>query len=374
MPDGQPQSSALSRMTASPIEFEHPAEPGLVSVVIPTFNRARILRRAIDSALAQSYERIEVIVVDDGSTDETPGVLRDLGPRVRAIRQTNAGPAVARNTAIAHARGELVAFLDSDDTWFAWKIEAQVHALGCFPEAGLAWTDMIAVDDFGNVRSHRYLREMYGAYRLIDFPALMRQTSAVANTHENLADSSRLVPIRVGDLSVAILYGNLLHTPTVLMRRSWIGLSGGFDPSYRHGGEDYEFYSRVCALGPVALIDAAAVRYRVGASDQLTASEKLVHLAYNDLRTVSARMADPQRRRAMPAADLRRRLAECHAWVGSAELDHGRRWFAIKHLLASLCYRPRFDRRALRLARSLVPDRCVNALRASGWPKGSANS
>ncbi|HWG35413.1 MAG TPA: glycosyltransferase family 2 protein [Gemmatimonadaceae bacterium] len=361
-------------MTAFPIEFEYPAEPGLVSVVIPTFNRARILRRAIDSALAQSYERLEVIVVDDGSTDETPDVLRDLGPRVRAIRQTNAGPAVARNTAIAHARGELVAFLDSDDTWLEWKIEAQVQALGRVPQAGLAWTDMIAVDDTGDVRSHRYLREMYGAYQLIDFPTLMRQSSPVADVRKNLADSSVVAPILVGDLSVAILYGNLLHTPTVLIRRSWIGRSGGFDPSYRHGGEDYEFYSRVCALGPVALIDAAAVRYRVGASDQLTAPEQLVHLAYNDLRTVRARTADPQRRRAMPAADLRRRLAECHAWVGSAELDHGRTWFAIKHLLASLCYRPRLDRRALRLTRCFIPDRYVRALRGGRRPKGSVTS
>jgi len=98
----------------------------LVSVVIPTFNRAATISAAIQSVLQQTYRDIEVIVVDDGSTDETPEVLRRFEDRVRVLRQLNAGPSAARNRGVAASRGSLLAFLDSDDVWLPEKIERQV--------------------------------------------------------------------------------------------------------------------------------------------------------------------------------------------------------------------------------------------------------
>ncbi len=104
------------------------ADP-LVSVVIPTWNRASEIRGAIDSVLAQTHSRIELIVVDDGSTDDTPSVLASYGDRIVAIRRENAGVSAARNTGVRAAKGELLAFLDSDDTWTPDKIEKQVQLL-----------------------------------------------------------------------------------------------------------------------------------------------------------------------------------------------------------------------------------------------------
>jgi glycosyltransferase involved in cell wall biosynthesis len=104
------------------------AEP-LVSVVIPTWNRATEIRAAIDSVLAQTYSRIELIVVDDGSTDDTPSVLASYRDRIVAIRRENAGVSAARNTGIRAAKGELLAFLDSDDLFDPTKIEKQVALL-----------------------------------------------------------------------------------------------------------------------------------------------------------------------------------------------------------------------------------------------------
>ncbi|ELY60614.1 glycosyltransferase family 2 protein [Natronolimnohabitans innermongolicus] len=102
-----------------------------VSVVIPTYNRAETLPRAIDSALEQTMDDLEVVVVDDGSSDETQSVLADYDdPRVRPIvHATNQGANVARNTGIEYARGEYIAFLDSDDTWQPTKLERQLEAL-----------------------------------------------------------------------------------------------------------------------------------------------------------------------------------------------------------------------------------------------------
>ncbi|MCL5281677.1 MAG: glycosyltransferase family 2 protein [Planctomycetes bacterium] len=101
----------------------------LVSIIIPTFNRAGIVTRAIDSVLHQTYRPVHVIVVDDGSTDETPEVLKAYGSAIVYVRQGNAGPAAARNRGIRESEGDLIAFLDSDDLWLTTKLERQVALL-----------------------------------------------------------------------------------------------------------------------------------------------------------------------------------------------------------------------------------------------------
>ncbi len=117
----------------------------LVSAVIPVYNYARFVGRAIDSVLAQTHAPIECVVVDDGSSDETPQVLARYGGRIRTLRQENRGPSAARNAGIRAARGEYVALLDGDDAWKPEKIARQlavaeadeeVGAVGC----GYEWT------------------------------------------------------------------------------------------------------------------------------------------------------------------------------------------------------------------------------------------
>ena len=102
----------------------------LVSVIIPVHNRQRFIAAAVDSALAQTYPSLEVVIVDDGSDDDTPAVCQDLarrhGQRLRWARQANAGPSAARNHAARLARGDLLAFLDSDDLWLPEKMAKQV--------------------------------------------------------------------------------------------------------------------------------------------------------------------------------------------------------------------------------------------------------
>lgn len=101
----------------------------LVSVVIPVFNGEKFLREAVQSVLAQKYSPLEIIIVDDGSTDGTAAVARSLPETVRYLHQTNQGPAAARNRGIEHAQGSLIAFADVDDLWPEAKLELQLPYL-----------------------------------------------------------------------------------------------------------------------------------------------------------------------------------------------------------------------------------------------------
>ena len=101
----------------------------LVSVVIPVFNGERFLREAVESVLAQNYSSLEIIIVDDGSTDDTASVAGSLPETARYLHQTNHGPAAARNRGIEHARGSLIAFADADDLWPVAKLELQLPHL-----------------------------------------------------------------------------------------------------------------------------------------------------------------------------------------------------------------------------------------------------
>jgi glycosyltransferase involved in cell wall biosynthesis len=115
------------------------AEP-LVSVVMPVLEGERFLPAALESVAEQSYEALEIVVVDDGSTDRSGAIARELGARV--IRQDRAGVAAARNAGIAAARGELIAFLDADDLWASHKLSIQVDCLESHPETGYVLSQM----------------------------------------------------------------------------------------------------------------------------------------------------------------------------------------------------------------------------------------
>ena len=109
------------------------SEP-LVTVVIPTYNRAKVILRALETAFAQTYRNLEIIVVDDGSTDDTAAVLAPYWERIHYIHQSNQGASSARNRGIQEAQGEYIAFLDSDDEWLPAKLERQIELLEAQPD------------------------------------------------------------------------------------------------------------------------------------------------------------------------------------------------------------------------------------------------
>jgi glycosyltransferase involved in cell wall biosynthesis len=117
-----------------------------ISAVIPTYNYGRYIAEAVESALAQTMAPREVIVVDDGSTDDTEAVVRKFGDKVRYIRQENAGVCAARNRGVAESTGEYIAFLDADDIWDPTKLEKQLAVFESDPEIGLVHCGMLEFD------------------------------------------------------------------------------------------------------------------------------------------------------------------------------------------------------------------------------------
>jgi len=164
--DRSPSSS--SAPSAAPELASGSAEPGLVSCVIPAYNAERWLADALRSVLDQTYSPVEAIVVDDGSTDRTFELATSFGERVLAMRQPNAGPAVALNHGIRASRGEFIAFLDADDLWPREKVALQVARLAADP--GLAacyglvqnfWVDELKIEQEA-LSGHRILDPLPG--------------------------------------------------------------------------------------------------------------------------------------------------------------------------------------------------------------------
>jgi glycosyltransferase involved in cell wall biosynthesis len=196
----------------------------LVSVIIPTHNRAALLPAAIQSVLAQSYENLELIVVDDASTDATPDVVRSItDPRLHYVRQPeNRRAAAARNVGFAHARGSLIAYNDDDDLWLVQRLERQVpHLLEASAEIGLSLGGYIRHWPQGTadyVGGSRYVQPL-------DF-----RSGYVG-----------------GDYS-------LVATPGWLVRREQLERSGGFDERMR-AWDDWELCCRLAKLGRLIHLD-----------------------------------------------------------------------------------------------------------------------
>lgn len=211
------------------------AKPALVSVIVPAFNAASGIRQTLRSALAQTYRRIEVIVVDDGSTDETSAVVEEIAAtdaRVRLLRQVNAGVGAARNTGILAAHGHYIAPLDSDDEWSPRKIEAQVARLEQRgPAAGLSYCWSRLIDDEGRVLTWAPPRRLEG------------------------------------HLGTGMLAGNLIGNASVpLFRTSALEKVGLYlTRAEQHGAqgcEDWDLHLRVAEKFQVACVPAYHVSYR----------------------------------------------------------------------------------------------------------------
>jgi glycosyltransferase involved in cell wall biosynthesis len=249
----------------------------MISVVIPTYNRASLLRRAVDSALAQTLAPAEILIVDDGSTDDTATVCAQYTAPVRYIRTPNGGVAAARNTGIREARGEWIALLDSDDEWEPTKLFVQTAALNAAPDARWCITGCTLVDGDGAVRPGR---QGYEAA----FPVFSETRDTAAEYFGRAL--TRIAPdVYAGDLYETLFRGNVILPSSALIHRDVFARVGVFDPAFRYA-EETEFFHRVAAAFPVAIVLTPLVRYRVAQAGSLTSSSNTQRLIANALRSL----------------------------------------------------------------------------------------
>jgi GT2 family glycosyltransferase len=340
---------------------------GLVSIIVPTYNRARCIGRAIESALGQTYTDVSVLVIDDGSTDDTRTLVNDTygrDSRVRYVHQENRGVSAARNHGIRLADGDFAALLDSDDEWKPFKLEVQLACLRAFPDAGMVWSDMTAVGTQGELVAECYLARYYSAYRMFSKSDLFDRTLPLA----------KLVPERAVQVGAALAYegeiypqmamGNLVHTSTVLLRRERLAQAGFFDETVRTG-EDHEFHLATCRAGRVAFVDLPTILYEVGSADALTKAEHTVPIARHFLQTLTRALdRDSTRIRSrVPEHIVAEVLADAHRWVGETLLKVGEVREGQEHLLRSLRIRPKQARVAGLYAMAFLPPKAVDRIR-----------
>jgi glycosyltransferase involved in cell wall biosynthesis len=216
-------------------DMKSEAETPRVSVVVPTYNRGWIVNEAIDSVLNQTFQQYELIVVDDGSTDDTKAILGEYGNRIRVIHQANRGVSAARNRGIRAAKEPLIAFLDSDDVWLSDKLSVQVAFFDRHPDALVCQTEEIWIRNGVRVNPGKRHRKRSG---------------------------------KIFEASLALC---LVSPSAVMLRKDLFETIGLFDESLP-ACEDYDLWLRISVNHPIHLIDQPLIVKRGGHEDQLSRS------------------------------------------------------------------------------------------------------
>jgi glycosyltransferase involved in cell wall biosynthesis len=274
-----------------------------VSAIVPAYNASAYLAEALDSALAQTFASLEIIIVDDGSTDATAAIADGYAAaypgRVRVIHQPNAGLPGARNTAIAAARGELLALLDADDVWLPDHLERVVAAFDAEPELALVHANIERIDASG------------------------RTTETWPRRWRNRKDPYAAVATRLEHVSC----------PTVVFRRRCVEEIGGFDPQFTGlGCEDRDLWLRIFERYPVRYIDHVTARYRTHGSNMSGNHRKMAAARQRLLEKLS---------RTPRGAPLTRHVAAMIESDLGAELQHDAQYqAAFRAQLRALSWRP----------------------------------
>jgi hypothetical protein len=270
----------------------------LVSVVIPTYNCEPYIRETIESVLAQRHRPIEVIVVDDGSSDRTPDIAASFGEPVRVVRQINQRVCAARNRGFAESKGEFVCFLDHDDVWFPWKLSRQLEAFAARPDAGVVFTEFLNWFPGNDGR----------------FP----EPASLAPADDGLPPFD---PEHTGWIYHQFMLDCWALTSSAMIRREVFAASGGFDPALPYS-EDWDLWLRLAREVPFVRLARVSTLYRQhpGQGNRVL---RPVDYRTRMLEAAARRWGLASRDgRSVPEAMFHHRLAAYHMEFGLHQLRH----------------------------------------------------
>lgn len=304
----------------------------LVSVITPVFNGSAWLGEALDSALAQSFCSLEIIVVNDGSTDDSLTIARArarIDGRIRVVDQANAGLPTARNEAIKRARGAYLALLDADDAWLPNHLMLAMQAFDRDPDLGLVHSNIQRVDENGEP---------------VDIPVRtwwpgMDAFEALALRHEHVC------------------------CPTAVFSRLALETVGGFDPLFTGlGCEDRDLWLRIAARFRIRYLDEITARYRLH-GNSMSANDERMALARQML---VAKLADSERGARLVSrmeAMIDSDLGLCLSGEGRMTLAIAQQWRALRQYPGERLIQRRFLRSLWEPCRSLLPRSTPHPLR-----------
>lgn len=269
----------------------------LVSAIIPNYNYAQYVAEAVESALDQTYESLEVIVVDDGSKDGSLEVLEKFGDRIKVITKQNAGVSAARNTGVAASSGEYVAFLDADDAWLPEKIEKQLELFTTVTSVGMVHTGVVEVDESG---------------------ARLRDDT---NGMEGSVSGELLLferPVILGGGS------------GIVVSRKAFEEAGGFDTRLSTSA-DWDFFYRIASRFSVGFVPDALLRYRIHGTNM---HGNIAAMEHDMLLSYDKAFADG------PQADKRRCYGNLHKVLAGSYYRAGQYRGFIRHAIKCLSKTP----------------------------------
>lgn len=317
--------------------------PPLVSVIIPTYNCEPYIAESIDSVLLQDGVDMEIIVVNDGSTDNTKQVIAKYGNRIKYInRPTNEGPSAARNLAIQHASGRFIAFQDADDIWFPKKLSMELDALQRYPDARLIFTDV-------RLSWHKEIV----------------QTSASAIRLKNWCrrNTTPIPALYYGNLYRELVLGNCICTITVLIHRDVLNKAEMFDETLKIG-EDYDLWLRIARDHPVIYLDQELCEYRLR-DEGLSGPREVRRQRWLDAH---ARVREKHLRSNWVPEQYRAALADVLSedyWqLGSDRFSQGQYKEARTYFLKGLTYCPHHARNWLYGCSTFLPLRVIDSARS----------
>ena len=279
-----------------------------VSMVIPAYNNSATIAETIESCIAQKYHDVEIVVVNDGSNDQTAEILDSFGMRIKVIHQKNGGIAHARNVGVQAATGEFIAWMDADDIAEQDRISKQQSLLAQHHEIALVSTSFSAFSNDPNKLIENYEMVYYGA------PSRLGGMDKIYPRSLFLSEVAKGTAASAGECRELLLWGNFVHPPTVMVRRDAFEKIGLFDAGLLYSS-DYDWIFRASRLGQFAFIQQSLLRYRLSAGQISQRASAKIPL--ETIRVIEKICQAEPALVAKNAAAINAKIAAC--WLDAAE-------------------------------------------------------